>query len=662
MALKTSLIIDLAGNIQARARQYGSALGGLARKGRTAMQGLRSAAVNLGRAMDGMAGKYTAAIAGAGLAYKGLQALKTSASLDRQLARVAYTADMSRAQTEELRAALYAMARDTGQPVEDLLEGFNGLVQSGQSFGEALATIRAINPAMAVTGASANVLASGMTVAAQAFKFDLSDPEVARRVLDQMVVAGKLGNAELEDLSAIFARVGNNARSAGLSFEGTLAFLERLSLVEKAPERLATLADSTLRLANNQKYMEKAAKVTGVKFYDAKGERRDLFDVFAEIRDKWRTFKTSAERDRAFAQAFGETDLDTQRGLKIFFDASSIEEAREFTREIKEANGAVAQGLAAAVDNSVDQVERLKSALGKAADEFARPINETISGAIKGLLDTYQLGGKEMLVGGGVAALAGVGALKLAGKGLSGMAGKVASGMAKSAGLAGLKLPLPVYVVNRQMSLTRDAMLGKDGGAVPPVAAGGGKSGKAPGPGQRAARTAGRTAGVAAVGYAAWDVYQIWKDDQASIGEKAGAVVEAGGEAAGGFAGGVLGAKVGAAIGTAIAPGLGTAIGGALGGVVGGIAGSKLGQSIGEAARSWFSGVADWFTGKPSTEEAVTRAAQQMREAAALFQQTCARGVGVDVNVQGNATASIARGSGEVNLSAGVSHSRMLGG
>lgn len=166
MALKTSIIIDLAGNIQALARQYGSVLGGLARKGRAAMQGLRSAAVNLGRAMNGMAGKYTAAIAGAGLAYKGLQALKTSASLDRQLARVAYTADMSRAQTEELRAALYAMAWDTGQPVEDLLEGFNGLVQSGQSFGEALATIRAINPAMAVTGASANVLASGMTVAA----------------------------------------------------------------------------------------------------------------------------------------------------------------------------------------------------------------------------------------------------------------------------------------------------------------------------------------------------------------------------------------------------------------------------------------------------------------------------------------------------------------
>ena len=57
MALKTSLIIDLAGNIQTRARQYGSALGGLASRGRAAMRGLQSTAVNLGRGMDGMANK-----------------------------------------------------------------------------------------------------------------------------------------------------------------------------------------------------------------------------------------------------------------------------------------------------------------------------------------------------------------------------------------------------------------------------------------------------------------------------------------------------------------------------------------------------------------------------------------------------------------------------
>ena len=112
--------------------------------------------------------------------------------------------------------------------MQDLLEGFYGLIQAGQSWSEALGTIRAINPAMAVTGASADTLASSMTVAAQAFKFDLADVKVATLVLDQMTQAGVEGNAELEDLSSIFARVGNNAKTAGLSTSQTLAFIERL--------------------------------------------------------------------------------------------------------------------------------------------------------------------------------------------------------------------------------------------------------------------------------------------------------------------------------------------------------------------------------------------------------------------------------------------------
>lgn len=59
-----------------------------------------------------------------------------------------------------------------------------------------------------------------------------------------MTQAGFAGNAELEDLASIFGRVGNSAKNAGMDFTQTLAFIERLSLVERQPERLATLVDS----------------------------------------------------------------------------------------------------------------------------------------------------------------------------------------------------------------------------------------------------------------------------------------------------------------------------------------------------------------------------------------------------------------------------------
>ncbi len=192
------------------------------------------------------------------------------------------------------------------------------------AYEQALASIRAINPAMAVTGASADQLASALSVAGEIFKFDLSRPETAVRLLDQMTAAGRLGNAELEDLASIFARVGGSAKNAGLSFGESLAFIEQLSLIEKEPERLATLADSTLRLFTNQNYLKEAAAATGVKFYDAKGERRAAFDVLQDIARKYQKFKADAQRDKAFAQAFGKTDLDTQRGLRALFDSGVL--------------------------------------------------------------------------------------------------------------------------------------------------------------------------------------------------------------------------------------------------------------------------------------------------------------------------------------------------
>ena len=293
--MKTSLIIDLAGNLQSRSRQYAQALTGLSETGRRSFAALRSSAVSLGRGIDAVSNRYTAAIAGMGATWKATQAVMHSASLDKQLARITRTAGVSRAAGESLRRELYALSEQTGQSVDELLQGFSSLVQSGQSYDEALATTRALAPAMAVTGASAETLSSAMTVAAQNFKFDLSDVKMAKLLLDQMTKAGDLGNAELEHLADIFARVGGNARNAGLSMTDTLALIEQMSLVEKQPERLATLVDSTLRLWNNENYRKQAEKVTGVKFFDEKGNRRNAFDILAEMSAKYGRIYTLTE-------------------------------------------------------------------------------------------------------------------------------------------------------------------------------------------------------------------------------------------------------------------------------------------------------------------------------------------------------------------------------
>ncbi|MBA1446927.1 MAG: phage tail tape measure protein [Chromatiales bacterium] len=281
--LRTSIVIDLTGNLERRAVRYGRSIERMSQRGERHLNRMSRAAATTGRVLDRMGNRYTAMIAGAGAGLLAKRALDQSADLDKQLIRLAQTAGRNIRLTRDLRKTFFEMARDSGQSVEDLLSGYNNLIQAGQTWEEALATIAAINPAIAVTGANAQVLASGLTVAAEAFNFDLSKPEMAVDLLDKMTVAGRLGNAELEDLSRIFARIGVNAKDANLGFADTLGFIEQLSLVERDPARLATLADSTLRLFTNNKYLQKAQKVTGVSFFDAENNRRDPLAVLQEI-------------------------------------------------------------------------------------------------------------------------------------------------------------------------------------------------------------------------------------------------------------------------------------------------------------------------------------------------------------------------------------------
>lgn len=509
---------------------------------------------------------------------------------------------------------------------------------------------------MAVTGASADQLASALSVAGEIFKFDLSRPETAVRLLDQMTAAGRLGNAELEDLASIFARVGGSAKNAGLSFGESLAFIEQLSLIEKEPERLATLADSTLRLFTNQNYLKEAAAATGVKFYDAKGERRAAFDVLQDIARKYQKFKTDAQRDKAFAQAFGKTDLDTQRGLRALFDSGVLVNLAKLNAEIEDASGTIARDLPDAINNSVDQVGRLKAALSQAADDFARPFNDAISSGIAMLLDGEGLSGKQLLGGAAAAGVAGYGALKLAGMGLSRLGSKAAGGLvstvARQAGLAGLKLPLPVYVVNKQMSLTREAMLGQSGGApAAPGAPGGKKAGKGKtvsGAQLDGAKSAGRGAAVLT---AAATVAPVLFDSDATMAQKVDAATDAAGGLAGGWAGTAAGAKAGAFLGGFLGP-FGAAAGGVVGGVAGGILGSELGQSLVSTVKNWL-GVGE---GENSALQ------KTMQTFLTSMQQVVAAiptgGIAVDVNVTGNAQAAIRSSNG--NIDSGLSYSRQI--
>lgn len=431
-------------------------------------------------ALKGAMGSLQGVLAQVGLTVGGVALAVQSARMDKSLTQIGQTAGISRAEVEKLRSELFRMAGETGQSVDDLQAGFNVAVQSGLKFREALPVIDSVNSAVAVTGASAGQLTSALGVAANAFDFDLSNPGQALLLLDKMTVAGRLGNAELQNLSDIFARVGVNASSAGMGFDQTLAFIESLSMVERQPERLATLADSTLRLFTNATYMKNAQKATGVKFYDAKGERRAAEDVLKDIKDKFDKLKTTEARDKFISSAFGQTELDTIKGLRTLFSGDDLAKMSESVKQLVGAGGTLKRDLPAAIDNMIDQTGRLKAELRKSADAFAKPINETLQNVIKWGLDKKENGGlgldgKDIAVGGAGGVLAALLAARYGAKGIGALLG-TATGVAQGKALEAAAGITPVFVVNWPGSIGAGDVPGLPGSSPVP---GGSKTGSA---------------------------------------------------------------------------------------------------------------------------------------------------------------------------------------
>lgn len=395
-------------------------------------------------------------LAALGVSVGAVATVAQSGRLDKSLIQIRQTAGAAKTEIEGVRHELFSMANETGAPVDALKDSFNNAVQAGYGLQEALNITKATNVAMAVTGAAADGLAGSLGVAGTAFKFDLSKPEMATELLDKMTVAGRLGNAELENLSGIFGRLGVNASDANFSFEQTLAFIEGLSQVERAPERLATLADSTLRLFTNRNYLEAAQKATRVDFFETDGSRRDPLAVLRDIKKEYDKLGTDKQRSLFMQKAFGQADLDTIKGLRTLFGGDMLNKVDQFSQQIATAGGTLKNDLADALDNSVDQVGRLRSELRSAADGFARPINDTLAQFIKFTLDKKENGGlgmdgSDLLLGGAGLAVGTLAAARYGGKGISALAkrfGGTAAGVAEGKALEAAAGVTPVFVVN----------------------------------------------------------------------------------------------------------------------------------------------------------------------------------------------------------------------
>lgn len=346
-------------------------------------------------------------LAGLGIGVGVGAGLTGSARLDRSLIRTQQTAGMTSAEREEWRNEGFQIAKKYGLDRTDVDSGFNTLIASGVNYDASKKTSDAIGQATAVTGADSAVLGKAVVAGASAFNLDLNKAGVALDLLQKMTVAGRQGNAELENLADLFPKIGGAAQAAGMSLAQALAFTETLSTVEMQPERLGTLAESTLRVFSNKTYRDQVTKSSGVKFFDSKGASRNPEDVFADLKRKYDKMKTDEQRGKFMGTVFKGMDQDTIRGMRIMLTGDKNE---TFSRQAKEIQGAKPifdSDLKDNVESATGTATRMKATLGEAMDRMAKPLNKGFADLGSYLLDDLNLSGEQLLAGGVAAGVGG---------------------------------------------------------------------------------------------------------------------------------------------------------------------------------------------------------------------------------------------------------------
>ncbi|MBH5328377.1 phage tail tape measure protein [Eikenella sp. S3360] len=341
-----------------------------------------------------------------------------------------------------------------------------------------------VSKTLQVAKTNADQLGKALGVAREQFGIDITDKAAVEGLLDRMVVAGRLGNAELENLPDIFARIGGRAKAANFTLDQTLALTEAFSQSEPQAERLATLVNSTLRMFTSGRYIRMAQEGTGVNFFDAKGARRDPLEIIRDIRTEYLKLKTDSQKVNFLTAAFGKMDEDTYKGMDKALQEGTLEKIDEFNRELRNATGTVDRDLGTAMDNAVTQANRLKGAFHEAIEDgVMRPLDNAFTNVVGFMMDSKEQGG--LGLSGGSMLKIGGGALSAAL--LGGMAIRLTRGLRGGGGLLGIGSNLatakamehaagvqPVFVVNMPGG-------GLGGGTLPGLGGLGGLGGEAAG-------------------------------------------------------------------------------------------------------------------------------------------------------------------------------------
>lgn len=451
--LVTDIVINLAGNLANKARQYGQSMNQFAANNQRAMNLLKMSTSAAGRGIDALGNRYVAL----GAAVAGGAAVRNFEQLDRRLSRVAIAADIGREKSKELYDEIQRVSNLKGiriDPAEALSAVEEILTKTGD-LDYAMSNLPNIATVIQATGAGGTEVGGIFT---EFKKLAIDSSEAAMKAIDTLNLQGKTGAFTLGNMAKegpkIFAAYAATGRQGSDAVKELGAALQIIRQGVGSDAEAVTAFESIIRDLTRPETVKKLKQLGNIDVFDpeqlkqGKEVMRSLPVLIEEIVTKSKGLSTNLaglnltdEAKRALKPSIAEF---VQTGdVKAFEQFMNV--TGDGTTTVNDA--AVAAGDFAAslqlISNSWSQFSNQQLA-GPIA-ELADAINSLEPDAVQNWLET----GKNiaMVVGGLIAVKKGVDAFRWT-KGIWDAAKPGKGGAGGLGGAIGSLGATPVYVVN----------------------------------------------------------------------------------------------------------------------------------------------------------------------------------------------------------------------
>ncbi|OAZ78184.1 MULTISPECIES: phage tail tape measure protein [Klebsiella/Raoultella group] len=441
--LTTEILINLSGNLTAKARQYGANMSEFARTNQRAMNVIKATSAAAGRGMDALGNRYTTMIAG----FAGGAMLKDFATTDRRITRMGLAAEKTRKEMSDMFGNMQDSAikfRVDDSEVVSAIEKV-GTVTGDIEFGYKKRDI--ISPTIAASGADGESIGG---LFSQLPKFGIASDDDSLKAMDTLNQLGKEGAFELKDIAERGVRAFSMYAAAGGI--GVKGFKDVGVALESAIDATGDKATASTAVENLIRDLQlpkvvKELRRNDINVFGKDGKMRSLPTIMAEVAKKSGNKGAETQNARLLGAGFNQDSI-----LLI----SSVTSGKG-AENLKRYNGVVADGqgilkdAAYAAQDFTSSITSLNvtwkkfanSNLAHPVQELADAINSVDQKTVQNWLETGKqiaiaVGGviaarKAFQIGKGALDLFGVGKGKGIPKGVSDVFG---SGV------------MPVYVVN----------------------------------------------------------------------------------------------------------------------------------------------------------------------------------------------------------------------